>query len=287
MPNDAGGGPRLLELMRGRPRKSEKLGPILGNSYNVTRALTELRELKGTIGRDLRSGRVMALRPIMLDMIDRTLAVGDWSDSYTTEVQAWLQRFGIPAEWQTVSRAIDAVADRHAFDPVKDYLTSLPWDGKPRINDAPHRYFGARNTPLNRAIGAMFFIQGAARGLDPGCQADGVLFLEGPQDLKKTSAVRALGGPFGSEDLPDFHSKDARMIAGQKWVIEVSENTASRKSDIADAKAFITPQARYISPALGASRHRPTARLGFGWYDQSAIDRLSARPERWSKILAA
>jgi predicted P-loop ATPase len=241
MPNDAGGGPRPLELMRGRPRKGEKRGAVLGNARNVALALRELPEFKGAIGRDIRSGRIVARRPIYLDLIDRTLDKDDWDDSYTTEVQAWLQAFGIPAEWKTAARGIAAVADLHKFNPVEEYLRGLkPWDGEPRLDDFLHTYFGAKKTKVNRAISAMFMIGAVARGVDLGCQMDNALFIEGPQEILKTSAVRVMGGPFGCEELTDFHSKDAKMTACEKWIIEISENTAKAKSKPDDIKAFIT-----------------------------------------------
>jgi predicted P-loop ATPase len=87
----------------------------------------------------------------------------------------------------TVSRSIATVARDIRIHPVRDYLNSLRWDGVPRLEIWPVTHLGAHHTPLSRAFGALWMISAVARIMKPGCKADHMLFLEGPQGANKSN----------------------------------------------------------------------------------------------------
>jgi predicted P-loop ATPase len=69
---------------------------------------------------------------------------------------------------------------------------------------------------------------------------DYALCLEGPQGVGKSQVARVLGGEYTSQDLPDFHSRDAQQIATTRWVIEVADLAAVGRSQLDKFKAFLT-----------------------------------------------
>jgi Virulence-associated protein E-like domain len=94
--------------------------------------------------------------------------------------QMVLQRFGFDPG---INYTIDALTIRaldHRFDPLRDYLDGLEWDGKPRVDNWLVRYCGAADTALNRAIGRKLLLAGVRRVKHPGVKFDYIVVLEGP-----------------------------------------------------------------------------------------------------------
>jgi hypothetical protein len=97
-------------------------------------------------------------------------------------IQEWLQLSGLPlVGLETVHRAIDYRAHELRFHPVRDYLNGLKWDGQQRVEQWLSSYLGVGACEYVTAIGRMFLVAAIARIYQPGCQADYMLILEGPQ----------------------------------------------------------------------------------------------------------
>ena len=96
----------------------------------------------------------------------------------------------------------------------------------------------------------MFPIAAVARIYEPGCKADYVIVLEGPQGSGKSRASAALGGPWFSDSLPDVsRDKEAAQHLRGKWIIEISELSALRRAEAEALKSFISrPVERYRPP---------------------------------------
>ena len=110
------------------------------------------------------------------------------TDTDVTRVTLWLQRQYIKASSELTLEAVQEIAERAAYHPVRDYLRKLQWDGVPRCDTWLINYFGAEDTAFNRAVGSRWMIAGVARVMQPGCRVRNVPVLEGPQDMRKSSA---------------------------------------------------------------------------------------------------
>lgn len=150
-----------------------------------------------------------------------------------------------------VHDAVDLVAHEYCFHPVRDYLDDLKWDGQCRISMLFPQYFGTENTSYNQEIGRMFLISMVARIYSPGCKADHLPVLEGPQGALKSTACQMLGGQWFSDHLPDVSDKDASQHLRGKWLIEVSEMHAMSRVETTQLKAFITRQEERYRPSFG------------------------------------
>lgn len=141
------------------------------------------------------------------------------------------------------------------YDPVREYLESLPvWDGVRRLDSVLLQYAQAEgNTEHIRTITRKWFISAVARALQPGCQVDTVLVLQGEQGGGKTSFVRTLGNGFAVETRLDIANKDSVMIATANWIVELSELAALKKSDMESVRAFVTTREDQIRLPYGRS----------------------------------
>lgn len=217
----------------------------IGNEYNVHLALTECPAFKGKIAFDLR-----LFKPVLTSQTPAGHA-GEWTDAYTSRTAIWLQAMGIQAKPRTIDSALLAVAHGNEIDPLERWLYSIEWDGQERIGTFFHHYLGAEETLANSVMGSKFLIGACARACKPGCRMDVMPVLEGPQGARKSTVVKILGGDYAGENLPDFHSKDAMLIVGAKWIVEVPELAAVRKSDIEHIKAFISRTEDTFRPPYG------------------------------------
>lgn len=80
----------------------------------------------------------------------------------------------------------------HLFDPVRDYLDTLAWDGKHRLDQWLIDYCKATDTPLNRAFGRKVLMVAVRRVRSPGCKFDFILVLEGEQGIGKSTMLKIL-----------------------------------------------------------------------------------------------
>jgi predicted P-loop ATPase len=179
-------------------------------------------------------------------------------DDDITRLQQWLQRMGIRRIGrEIVGQAVEHLARRRRFHPVRDGFEMLAWDGVPKLDTWMFSYLGAvaesaEEIEYVRMIGAMFLIAMVARIYRPGCQCDYMLVLEGEQGILKSSACRVLAGDYFSDSLPDaITSKDARQHLRGKHLVEVSELAAFSKTEVEALKAFITRREEKYRPPFG------------------------------------
>jgi predicted P-loop ATPase len=175
------------------------------------------------------------------------------TDADVSLLQVELQRAGLETLSKDVAhQAVDLRAAECAFHPVRDYLNALRWDGERRVHGWLHSYLGADASPYSRAIGTMFLVAMVARVFEPGCKADYMMVLEGPQGARKSTACAILGGVWFSDCLPDINGgKDVPQHLNGKWLIEVAELAALSKAENARLKQFVTRPVERYRPTYG------------------------------------
>lgn len=143
------------------------------------------------------------------------------------------------------SQVITHLAQDYRMNPLRLHMKSYTWDGVKRLNTWLIDYLGTKDTAYIRAIGRKWLISAAARAIDPGCQADHMLILEGKQGIGKSQALRCLGGQFYIEYSKTMtggmggHRDLVHIILG-KNIVEMSELATLRKADMESLKAMLT-----------------------------------------------
>ena len=154
--------------------------------------------------------------------------------------------------------AINATAEAHIFDELKDWLDGLPeWDGVARLDGWLTTYAGA-DTETHAAeylalIGSKYVMQAFNRALRPGAKADYSLVFTSIQGVGKDPMLEAMFAPYYREGVPSPRISPAdfaRGIAGA-IVAHGAEMSAWRKSDIEDQKAVLTRCVDHGRPAYG------------------------------------
>lgn len=152
--------------------------------------------------------------------------------------------------------AIELIAMENAFDPVRDYLDGLKWDGVPRLDTWVTDYLGAEDDPLTRAIGRAVLTGAVRRARRPGCKFDGVMVLEGPQGGGKSTALKILAGGdeyFSDEIAADVPYKEQQELLQGKWIIELPELVGLSNTQVGRLKQFISKTHDRGRPAFARS----------------------------------
>lgn len=149
-----------------------------------------------------------------------------------------------------ISNLLVAVADRNLYNPVADWILSIPWDGVDRL---PAFYATLVETAdfsksLKETLMYRWSLSSVAAVLKPsGFRCRGALTLQGPQGIGKTTWIESL---VPDELLRaqvvllnhhlDGSSKDSITTAVSHWIVEIGELDGSFKKDIARLKGFLT-----------------------------------------------
>jgi len=241
--------PDALPWNAGLLRSSEgKVLPVLANAIH---ALRHAPEWKGILWQDEFATSTVARRPLPWITDAGAWADTTWSDRDDYLATEWLQRNGVRVPASIAGQAVETVAQDRLFHPVRDYLDALMWDASPRLDTWLIQYLGANDTSYARAIGPRWLISAVARIYRPGCKADCILILEGPQGARKSSALKALAEPWFADRLSDLASKDAAMETRGVWIIEVAELDSMTRAEVSTIKAFMSRTHDRFRPPYG------------------------------------
>lgn len=176
------------------------------------------------------------------------------SDVDCIKIKMWLSKhYRLEPSTDKIEEVLRLVAARNSFHPVRAYLESLRWDGKPRLNTWLAHYLGAQGpSEYVNAVGRKTLIAMVARIFDPGCKFDQVLILEGRQDIGKSFSARILASDewFSDADI-NIGDKDTILNMQGVWVFEIGELSALSRYDVNRMKEFISRKTDRMRPPFG------------------------------------
>ncbi len=225
-------------------------------------ALTELllrdRRLLGVAYFDEFSGFPILAQSLRDAFRDRSapVTVGRVTDAHLQAVARWFGRsWGLRLDARAVAAAVAGWAQAVCRNPVRERLDELRagWDGVARLDDWLIRHCHAEVMTDEardiggyvRAVGARWLVGVVARAMEPGCQMDNMLVLEGRQGARKSSAVRAIAEAVGADYFREGFSvgtgaKDDLIALRGRLIVEWSELSGLNKKDREHVKNFIT-----------------------------------------------
>jgi putative DNA primase/helicase len=179
--------------------------------------------------------------------------IGDWADEDSARTVAWFaSEVGFEPAASHVDQAVAVVARKTIAHPVRDWLSSLVWDGTARLDGFAAKYLGALSSAYSAAVGRRWLIAAVARVFEPGCKVDSLLGLEGEQGIGKSSALRLLAGAEWFADTGiAIGEKDSYQALRRKWIYEFAELSSIRGREIERVKGFLSSQVDTFRASYG------------------------------------
>ena len=164
-----------------------------------------------------------------------------WRDSDNAGLRYWFEeKYDISGK-EKIRDAKVVCADRHRFHPVRDYLSTLTWDGKRRVASLLHDCLGAEDCPLNSRVMELWMAAAVSRVMHPGCKFDYCLILTGPQGIGKSTLLEVLGGKWFNGNISAMGTdKNALEQLAGSWIVELQELDSFKRSESSAIKTFIT-----------------------------------------------
>lgn len=165
-------------------------------------------------------------------------------------------KHGCEATTTDIEAAVTNVAYHDRFHPIREYLDSLVWDKKPRVDTWMKDYLGAIDGGYPEyltAVSRKVLCAAVLRAQKPGIEYHHVVVLEGEQDIGKSATVAILGGDWATDSPLDPHNRDTVDALQGRWFAEMAEMEQVRKVDEDALKAFITRKTDRVRLAYGRS----------------------------------
>ena len=165
-----------------------------------------------------------------------------WGDGDDAALRNYLSdAYGISGK-EKIADSLTEIIQKRKFHPLKEYLSSLIWDGVPRVDTLLTDYLGALDTAYTRAAIRKCLVAAVARVFRPGVKFDNMIILAGRQGLGKSTFWNRLGLDWYSDSLSTFEGKEASELLQGYWIIEVGELAGLNKAEMNTIKGFLSKQ---------------------------------------------
>lgn len=194
-------------------------------------------QLKGKLAFDEFANRGLVLGALPWNPSDERR---QWTDIDDAGLRHYVEKAYNITGKEKILDAVALCAHKHTINEVKEFLTSLKWDGVKRLDTVIIDYLGATDTPFVRAASRKSIVAMIARAMMPGCKYDYMPILAGPQGLGKSTFLSILGQRWYSDSLQTFEGKEASEMIQGVWLNEVGELTGMTKSEANAVKQFLS-----------------------------------------------
>lgn len=198
------------------------------------------------------------------------------TDSDTLHARGVLERdYCLTIGDDLARQCLRLAAEFAPYDPRRDYLAALVWDGVERLSTVPARHFNSVHPLYPRYIEA-FFAGAVRRVFEPGCKHDTMLILQGRQGDGKSTWGAELFGEWFTDSEIQLGSRDGALIISGVWGVELGEvdkHLAGRAEDAVVKAALTSRVDRFRRPYASVPEEVPRSMIFFGTTNKILIFR--------------
>lgn len=246
-PVDPAGDPEWM----GRLQQTER--GIANTPANALILLEYDPMVAGRLYKDSFSGAIWGRPPLPWALRQQEGEPFRWTEEDMSCLRIYIQqRIGVKGR-DIIEDAFRACTAINTVNPIKEYLTAVPWDGVKRLDTLLIDYLGAEDNAYTRKVTRMMLVAAVARALaDKPVKFDTMCVLTGHQGAGKSSLIRKLAiHDLYTDGVTDFEGKNAAEVIQGKMFIEIAELSALYKSDINRVKTFLSQEADDYRAAYG------------------------------------
>ena len=224
---------------------NKKTGLIEPTIENLRLILTYDDAFRGKLALNAFSGRLVWRSAPPWNPFERVQFTNGrpFTDADAANLRNYFQKHWKVNAPKALEDALTSVSDANAFNPVREYLDSLSWDGVERLDTLLVRYMRAQDTPFTRAATRKWFTGAVKRIYEPGCKFDSMLVLIGEQGVGKSRLPLIMSKGWFTDSLPSMSGDKSSFEAlSGKWIVEVAELAAAKKSEQESIKNFVSKQ---------------------------------------------
>ena len=232
---------------RGKLKITEK-GAIAQSIENAVVILSHDPKLAGCLAYNEMDHQITVRRDLPWRQVK---GPSQWTDTDDAALRFFLESVYGLAGKDRIFDAVNIVANRNSFHPVKEYLEGCSWDGVKRVDTLLVDYMGAVDSAYTRAVTRKTLVAAVARIYRPGCKFDTMLTLRGRQGLGKSALISKLGGQWYSDTFTTMQGKEAYEQLMGVWIMEVGELAGMKKAEVESIKLYISKTTDRFRPAYG------------------------------------
>ena len=176
------------------------------------------------------------------------------SDLDVTEIRLQIaERHDVEFEKSATNDVLALIASKNKYHPVREWLTSLEWDGVPRLDTWFTRWAQVVDTPLTRAYARKTCIGAVRRVMVPGSKLDTVLVMQGGHGKGKSTMIRTMAhdAEWFCDTKIEWDSKEKYVALQGVWLYELAELAGKRKADQDTVKSYISSATDKYRPWYG------------------------------------
>lgn len=239
--NDTGWLTELELGGNGKPTKSAK---------NILLILENDIRIKGKFVYDLFSLRIRVMGGVPWSNAETPR---DMTDTDEAGLRVFLETEYHITDKERIGDSLRVFLEKHAIHSVRDYFSSLEWDGQSRLDTLFIDYLGAEDNCYTRAVARKAFCAAVARIYKPGTKFDNMVVIIGLQGIGKSTFLFIIGREwyFDSLKLQDMRDKTASEKTQGYVLMELSELDGMRKMESETVKSYLSKTEDIYRPAYG------------------------------------
>lgn len=222
--------------------------PDVGGKGKPLSTIENLAEVCDRLGVEVRYNVIAKNQEILIP--GESYLVDNRDNTSLARLESQCAKFGMPTG--SLGGFLCYLADQNPFNPVANWITSKPWDGKPRLQALcdtvtpvdDKRLADGRS--LKDVLVRRWMVSAITAAFSPdGVSAHGILVFQGPQYLGKTMWFKQLVpehlGVLQDGMMLNPSDRDSVKQVVSFWLVELGELDATfRKADLAALKSFVT-----------------------------------------------